>query len=51
MKRAQAILSDIFMPHDNNSWGSGAFPGDILKNLVLGLPEGPEWGYGLDTHS
>jgi hypothetical protein len=23
-------------------------PGDILKNQVLGLPEGPEWGYGLD---
>lgn len=27
----------------------GAFPGDILKNIVFGLPEGPEWGYGLDT--
>ena len=26
----------------------GAMPGDILKNQVLGLPEGPEWGYGLD---
>lgn len=27
----------------------GASPGDILKNQVLGLPDGPEWGYGLDT--
>lgn len=27
----------------------GAVPGDILKNQVFGLPESPEWGYGLDT--
>jgi len=27
----------------------GAVPGDILKNLAFGLPDGPEWGYGLDT--
>ncbi|MDX8549446.1 hypothetical protein KHC33_01665 [Methanospirillum sp. J.3.6.1-F.2.7.3] len=27
----------------------GASPGDILKNQVLGLPNIPEWGYGLDT--
>jgi len=27
----------------------GAMPGDILKNQIFGLPEGPEWGYGLDT--
>lgn len=27
----------------------GAVPGDILKNQAFGLPEGPEWGYGLDT--
>lgn len=29
----------------------GASPGDILRNQVFGLPEGAEWGYGLDTSS